>query len=151
MSGAKDVVMAAEQEKEEVSSYGDTIPAAPVQGQASSCSIDLSEQLLGGVKVACMGGGTLERRHCCPVLAAWLMAARLKVALNKKDPSSPSSDSSSSSPSSPSLSVNPLQEDGHMPLLPDDSRVHREPESRARRPRHRAHCAAIIIIFFFCL
>lgn len=79
--------------------YDNTIPAAPVQGQGSSCALDLSNQLLGGVKAACTQG-PLNWTHCCPVLAAWLMAARAKVALHP-----------------------PLQQDPGMPLLPDDSLV----------------------------
>lgn len=79
---------------------GDTIPAAPVQWQPDSCSLDLNDQLLGGVKTACMMG-TMDRARCCPVLAAWLMAARSKVALHAPPPD---------------------QEPG-MPVLPDDSLV----------------------------
>ncbi|KAI5054416.1 hypothetical protein GOP47_0030690 [Adiantum capillus-veneris] len=77
----------------------DSIPAAPVQGQASSCALDLTDELLGGVKAACMRG-PLDKTHCCPVLAAWLMAARAKVALHPT-----------------------LQQEPGMPRPPDDSLV----------------------------
>ncbi|MCO5568752.1 hypothetical protein L7F22_022452 [Adiantum nelumboides] len=79
--------------------YDNSIPAAPVQGQANSCALDLSDELLGGVKAACMQG-PLDKAHCCPVLAAWLMAARAKVALHPT-----------------------LHQEPGMPRLPDDSLV----------------------------
>ncbi|KAH7372737.1 hypothetical protein KP509_17G018600 [Ceratopteris richardii] len=79
--------------------YDNSIPASPVQQEAASCSLDLSRELLGGVRGACMQGN-LDRRRCCPVLAAWLMAARAEVALHP-----------------------PLAQEPGMPQLPDDSLV----------------------------
>eukprot|EP00250_Pteridium_aquilinum_P016879 c23340_g1_i1 orf=71-1342(-) len=97
--GRSRIVIHSTEEQNMYRGYGDTIPAAPVQGQANSCSLDLSDELLGGVKAACMQG-PLDKKHCCPVLAAWLLAARAKVALHPT-----------------------LQQQPGMPLLPDDSLV----------------------------
>eukprot|EP00249_Psilotum_nudum_P028996 c39090_g1_i1 orf=460-1689(-) len=76
-----------------------SIPALPVEWQANSCELDLNDQLLGGVEEACQGI-QIDERRCCPVLAAWLMAARAKVALQSQAPAAEG-----------------------MPLLPDDSMV----------------------------
>ncbi|EPS70389.1 hypothetical protein M569_04371 [Genlisea aurea] len=65
-----------------------TIPAFPEQTDASSCPLDLPEELFHSVKSAC--GGSVEqdpysrelhRSRCCPVLAAWLYSAYSRTAL----------------------------------------------------------------------
>ncbi|XP_010540855.1 PREDICTED: uncharacterized GPI-anchored protein At4g28100 [Tarenaya hassleriana] len=56
-----------------------TVPAFPVQNEAQSCRLDLSDELFGGVNEAC--GRNLDRSRCCPVLAAWLFAAHARSAL----------------------------------------------------------------------
>ncbi|XP_010277906.1 PREDICTED: uncharacterized GPI-anchored protein At4g28100-like [Nelumbo nucifera] len=75
-----------------------TVPAFPVQTQAQTCHLDLSEELFGGVSEAC--GRNLDRSRCCPVLAAWLFAAHAKSALQVP-------------------SAVPTSSDG--PVVPDDS------------------------------
>eukprot|EP01018_Ginkgo_biloba_P004387 Gb_15602 [translate_table: standard] len=87
-----------------------TIPALPVQSEAESCQLDLSDELFGGVKEAC-GGDEIDRSRCCPVVAAWLYAAHARTALTQTPSPSPSSLSSS------------LSSSYDLPLLPDDSQT----------------------------
>ncbi|KFK29337.1 hypothetical protein AALP_AA7G120700 [Arabis alpina] len=63
-----------------------TVPAFPVETEAQSCRLDLSEELFGGVNEAC--GRNLDRSRCCPVLAAWLFAAHARSALQLPAPES---------------------------------------------------------------
>lgn len=79
-----------------------TVPAFPVETQAQSCRLDLSDELFGGVNEAC--GRNLDRGRCCPVLAAWLFAAHARSALQLPAPA-PTSESS----------------DPDEPMKPDDS------------------------------
>ncbi|CAN8326208.1 unnamed protein product [Cochlearia groenlandica] len=79
-----------------------TVPAFPVETQAQSCRLDLSDELFGGVNEAC--GRNLDRSRCCPVLAAWLFAAHARSALQLPAPA-PSPESS----------------DPDEPMKPDDS------------------------------
>ncbi|XP_062106238.1 uncharacterized GPI-anchored protein At4g28100 [Humulus lupulus] len=79
-----------------------TVPAFPVQTQAKTCRLDLSDELFGGVKEAC--GRDLDRSRCCPVLAAWLFAAHARSALEL-----------------PSAAPAPADVGGELPMMPDDS------------------------------
>ncbi|CAA7394654.1 unnamed protein product [Spirodela intermedia] len=83
-----------------------TVPAVP-QAQSlgnRTCKLDLSPELFGGVAGAC--GGALDRRRCCPVLAAWLFAAHAGAAFEARPPSSFSG---------------PGEPDSDLPMIPDDS------------------------------
>ncbi|CAM8879961.1 unnamed protein product [Rhodiola kirilowii] len=81
------------------------VPSFPVQTQpTTTCRLDLSAELFGGVKEAC--GRNLDRSRCCPVLAAWLFAAHARSALQLPAPSPASSDDAV-----PDL----------LPMMPDDS------------------------------
>ncbi|XP_072957319.1 uncharacterized GPI-anchored protein At4g28100 [Typha angustifolia] len=82
-----------------------TVPAFPLaQSQnTTTCRLDLSAELFGGVAEAC--GRGLDRSRCCPVLAAWLFAAHARAALVVEP-----------SPSQPSDAGG---QDG--PLMPDDN------------------------------
>ncbi|CAI9090371.1 OLC1v1025134C1 [Oldenlandia corymbosa var. corymbosa] len=80
--------------------YPNTVPAFPVQTQAQTCRLDLSDELFGGVSAAC-GGRDLDRSRCCPVLAAWLFAAHARSALQVTSAAPPAS--------------------SDMPMMPDDS------------------------------
>lgn len=80
-------------------SSSNTVPAFPVQTQAQTCRLDLSDELFGGVSAAC--GRDLDRSRCCPVLAAWLFAAHARSALQVSSAAPPAS--------------------SDMPMMPDDS------------------------------
>ncbi|CDP11898.1 unnamed protein product [Coffea canephora] len=80
-------------------SSSNTVPAFPVQTQAQTCRLDLSDELFGGVSAAC--GRDLDRSRCCPVLAAWLFAAHARSALQVTSAAPPTS--------------------SDMPMMPDDS------------------------------
>lgn len=82
-------------------SNSNTVPAFPVVEMTNrTCHLDLSEELFGGVRQACVR--TLDRSRCCPVLAAWLFAAHARSALE--------------------LTPAAFQPDSDMtPLMPDDS------------------------------
>lgn len=95
-----------------------TIPALPVQSEAASCDLDLSDELFGGVKEACGGSGkdaanSIDRSRCCPVVAAWLYAAHARNALKAPSPSS----------QSPYLVSSTSSSLVDMPVLPDDSQT----------------------------
>lgn len=77
-----------------------TVPAFPVQTDTSTCRLDLSAELFGGVKDAC--GRNLDRSRCCPVLAAWLFAAHARSALQVTPVAAPTSSND-------------------LPMMPDDS------------------------------
>lgn len=79
-----------------------TVPAFPVETQAQSCRLDLSNELFGGVNEAC--GRNLDRGRCCPVLAAWLFAAHARSALQL-----------------PAPAPTPESSDPDEPMKPDDS------------------------------
>ncbi|KAG7622084.1 hypothetical protein ISN44_As04g029150 [Arabidopsis suecica] len=79
-----------------------TVPAFPVETQAQSCRLDLSNELFGGVNEAC--GRNLDRSRCCPVLAAWLFAAHARSALQL-----------------PAPAPTPESSDPDEPMKPDDS------------------------------
>jgi len=85
-----------------------TVPSFPVQtGSQTTCRLDLSSELFGGVNAAC--GRNLDRSRCCPVLAAWLFAAHARSALQIN------TNSSSSFPNSAGIGA------GSLPVMPDDS------------------------------
>lgn len=86
--------------------WSGTIPALPVQSEAKSCELDLSDELFGGVKEAC-NGNQIDRSRCCPVMASWLYAAHARKAMEAPPPI----------PSSPYLMSSSID----MPVLPDDS------------------------------
>lgn len=94
-----------------------TIPALPVQSEAASCELDLSDELFGGVKEACGRSGkdanSIDRSRCCPVVAAWLYAAHARNALKAPSPSS----------QSPYLVSSTSSSLVDMPVLPDDSQT----------------------------
>ncbi|GAB2214981.1 hypothetical protein Droror1_Dr00019351 [Drosera rotundifolia] len=110
-----------------------TVPSLPVQPDPTTCHLDLSSELFGGVSEAC--GRTLDRSRCCPVLAAWLFAAHARSALQLTNTST-----SSSSVSSSDL----------MPMMPDDSQkcVNSLQSSLLRRririPQPNATCDAVL-------
>ncbi|KAF3533492.1 hypothetical protein DY000_02038700 [Brassica cretica] len=79
-----------------------TVPAFPVETQAQTCRLDLSDELFGGVNEAC--GRNLDRSRCCPVLAAWLFAAHARSALQL-----------------PAPAPTPASSDPDEPMRPDDS------------------------------
>ncbi|KAH1248038.1 hypothetical protein AAZX31_06G280200 [Glycine max] len=105
-----------------------TVPAFPVQTQALTCRLDLSDELFGGVKDAC--GKDLDRSRCCPVLAAWLFAAHARTALD--------------------VSAAPPPSSGDLPMMPDDSQkcVNSLQDSLLSRniriPQSNATCDAIL-------
>lgn len=105
-----------------------TVPAFPVQTQAQTCRLDLSNELFGGVKDAC--GKDLDRSRCCPVLAAWLFAAHARSALEVSGAPPPAS--------------------GDLPMMPDDSQkcVNSLQDSLLTRniriPQPNATCDAIL-------
>lgn len=94
-----------------------TIPALPVQSEAASCELDLSDELFGGVKEACGGSGkdanSIDTSRCCPVVAAWLYAAHAQNALKAPSPST----------QSPYLVSSTSSSSVDMPVLPDDSQT----------------------------
>lgn len=107
-----------------------TVPAFPVQTQAQTCRLDLSDELFGGVKAAC--GKNLDRSRCCPVLAAWLFAAHARSALEiTADAPAPAAS-------------------GDLPMMPDDSQkcVNSLQDSLLSRniriPQPNATCDAIL-------
>lgn len=65
-------------------SHSNTVPSYPTPTQSPICKLDLSNELFGGVNVAC--GNNLDRSRCCPVLAAWLFAAHARRALEISPP-----------------------------------------------------------------
>ncbi|XP_020214817.1 uncharacterized GPI-anchored protein At4g28100 [Cajanus cajan] len=105
-----------------------TVPAFPVQTQAQTCRLDLSNELFGGVKDAC--GKDLDRSRCCPVLAAWLFAAHARSALE--------------------VSAAPPPSSADLPMMPDDSQkcVNSLQDSLLARniriPQPNATCDAIL-------
>ncbi|KAG4967658.1 hypothetical protein AAZX31_12G100700 [Glycine max] len=105
-----------------------TVPAFPVQTQALTCRLDLSDELFGGVKDAC--GKDLDRSRCCPVLAAWLFAAHARTALD--------------------VSAAPPPSSADLPMMPDDSQkcVNSLQDSLLSRniriPQPNATCDAIL-------
>ncbi|RDX96047.1 putative GPI-anchored protein, partial [Mucuna pruriens] len=105
-----------------------TVPAFPVQTEAQTCRLDLSNELFGGVKDAC--GKDLDRSRCCPVLAAWLFAAHARTALE--------------------VSAAPPPASGDLPMMPDDSQkcVNSLQDSLLTRniriPQPNATCDAIL-------
>ncbi|KAK7263602.1 hypothetical protein RJT34_31195 [Clitoria ternatea] len=105
-----------------------TVPAFPVQTEAQTCRLDLSNELFGGVKDAC--GKDLDRSRCCPVLAAWLFAAHARTALE--------------------VSGSPPPASGDLPMMPDDSQkcVNSLQDSLLTRniriPQPNATCDAIL-------
>ncbi|XP_027348204.1 uncharacterized GPI-anchored protein At4g28100-like [Abrus precatorius] len=105
-----------------------TVPAFPVQTQAQTCRLDLSNELFGGVKDAC--GKDLDRSRCCPVLAAWLFAAHARTALE--------------------VSTAPAPTSADLPMMPDDSQkcVNSLQDSLLSRniriPQPNATCDAIL-------
>ncbi|TKY66908.1 GPI-anchored protein [Spatholobus suberectus] len=105
-----------------------TVPAFPVQTEAQTCRLDLSNELFGGVKDAC--GKDLDRSRCCPVLAAWLFAAHARTALE--------------------VSAAPPPAAGDLPMMPDDSQkcVNSLQDSLLTRsiriPQPNATCDAIL-------
>lgn len=113
--------------------YPNTVPAFPVQTQAQTCRLDLSNELFGGVNAAC--GKNLDRSRCCPVLAAWLFAAHARTALELSPAPSPSPAESSG---------------GDLPMMPDDSQkcVNSLQDSLLSRniriPQPNASCDAIL-------
>lgn len=108
-----------------------TVPAFPVQTQAQTCRLDLSDELFGGVSAAC--GRDLDRSRCCPVLAAWLFAAHARSALQVTSASSPPPTTSSD-----------------LPMMPDDSQkcVNSLQSSLQNRnihiPQPNASCDAVL-------
>lgn len=114
--------------------YPNTVPAFPVQTQAQTCRLDLSNELFGGVNAAC--GKNLDRSRCCPVLAAWLFAAHARTALELSPAPSPSPAASSGG--------------GDLPMMPDDSQkcVNSLQDSLLSRniriPQPNATCDAIL-------
>lgn len=112
------------------SSSPNTVPAFPVQTQAQTCRLDLSDELFGGVRAAC--GRDLDRSRCCPVLAAWLFAAHARSALQVTPSSSPTTASSD------------------LPMMPDDSQkcVNSLQSSLQNRnihiPQPNASCDAVL-------
>jgi len=84
-----------------------TVPAFPVQTQAQTCRLDLSDELFGGVKAAC--SHNLDRSRCCPVLAAWLFAAHARSALVVSASAAPASSDLPMMPDDSQKCVNSLQ------------------------------------------
>ncbi|XP_061336795.1 uncharacterized GPI-anchored protein At4g28100-like [Gastrolobium bilobum] len=111
-----------------------TVPAFPVQTEAQTCRLDLSDELFGGVKAAC--GKNLDRSRCCPVLAAWLFAAHAHTALELSGAPSPAPSSGGAG--------------GDLPMMPDDSQkcVNSLQDSLLSRniriPQPNATCDAIL-------
>lgn len=88
-----------------------TVPAFPVQTEAETCRLELSDELFGGVKLAC-GGKSVDRSRCCPVLAAWLFSAHARIALQVTAPAPEAENEAEEQPMMPDDSqkcVNSLQ------------------------------------------
>ncbi|PIM97282.1 hypothetical protein CDL12_30249 [Handroanthus impetiginosus] len=84
-----------------------TVPAFPVQTEAQTCRLDLSDELFGGVRAAC--GRNLDRSRCCPVLAAWLFAAHARSALQVPAAAPPAGSDLPMMPDDSQKCVNSLQ------------------------------------------
>ncbi|XP_004512737.1 uncharacterized GPI-anchored protein At4g28100-like [Cicer arietinum] len=81
-----------------------TIPSFQDQSFVKGCPLSLSNDLFDGIKSACSSTkDEFHRRHCCPVLAAWLYSSYSSIALGELGHSLSWSSSSD------------------LPLVPDDS------------------------------
>ncbi|CAI8592656.1 unnamed protein product [Vicia faba] len=109
-------------------SHSNTVPSYPTPTQPQICKLDLSNELFGGVNVAC--GNNLDRSRCCPVLAAWLFAAHARRALEISPP--------------------PTENAIDLPRMPDDSQkcVNSLQDSLRNRniiiPTPNASCDAVL-------